>query len=66
VAEQPDDVKTVLIQKLVWLPPVASVDELPTDGVAPNTHCFVEGDDDDSEEEIWMYDGTKWVSVDQL
>lgn len=59
-----DDIHTVLIQKLVWLPPVTHVEELPLAGVAQGTHCFVEGED--SDEEIWEFDGAQWVRIDQL
>lgn len=63
-SDEPDDVKTVLIQKLKWLPPVDSVDDLPTQGVEEGTHCFVEGDDED--EEIWQFTDQRWIRIDQL
>lgn len=61
-----DLIKTQLITKIRWLSPVASAEELPTDGVEDGSHCFVEGPDGDAEEEIWMYEEGKWVRIDEL
>lgn len=62
--EEEDDIKTVLIQKLQWLPPVDTVSQLPPDA-AEGTHCFVEGPDTEGEE-IWKVIGGAWVQVDEL
>jgi len=61
-----DDIKTVLIQKLRWLPPVKRVDQLPQDDVEEGSHCFVEGPDTDGEEQIWQFTEGRWVQIDDL
>lgn len=61
-----DDIKTVLIQKLKWLPPVASLADLPGEGVEEGTHCFVEGPETEGEEQIWQFTGGAWVQIDDL
>ena len=58
-----DDISTMLITKLEWLAPVATVDDLPTDGVKEGAYCFVAPD---GEEEVWQYQSGKWIRVDML
>ena len=58
-----DDIATRRIEKIIWLPPVARVDDLPRDGVLGGTMCFVETD---GEEEVWRFDGNTWIRVDML
>ena len=62
----PDQVKTQLMQKIRWLPPVQSVHDLPVEGVAPGMHCFVESDDAEADEEIWAFNDGQWTRVDTL
>ena len=58
-----DDIETRMMPKVKWLPPVGSFDELPVEGVAPGTLCYVEGDLT-GEEEVWEFlDGT-WSRFD--
>lgn len=61
-----DSIKTQLITKIRWLSPVKSVDDLPIEGVEDGMHCFVEGPEDDGEEEIWAFEDGKWTQVDAL
>lgn len=61
-----DQIKTQLITKIRWLSPVASADDLPVEGVEEGMHCFVEGPENDGEEEIWAFEDGKWVRIDEL
>jgi hypothetical protein len=61
-----DAIKTQLITKIKWLAPVSHPDELPLDGVEDGAHCFVEGEADDAEEEIWMFRAGAWTRIDEL
>ena len=61
-----DQIKTQLITKIRWLPPVERQDQLPTQGVEEGAHCFVEGPDHESDEEIWMYKDGAWIRIDEL
>lgn len=57
-----DEIETRMITKANWLKPVASPDELPTDGVDEGTMCYVEADDAD-EEEVWEFQLGRWVRI---
>lgn len=61
-----DLIKTQMITKIRWLPPVETTDQLPVDGVEEGTHCFVEGPDHEGEEEVWKFEGGRWVREDSL
>jgi hypothetical protein len=43
-----------------WLPPVATVGELPTDNVAEGSLCYVQAQ---GEEAAWQYCQGEWVSL---
>lgn len=58
-----DDIKTQLLTRVKWLPPVDTLDELPQDGVAEGTRCFV-GPEDADVEEVREFRGGRWVIVD--
>jgi hypothetical protein len=62
VERNEDDIETRVISRANWLPPVASPEELPTDGVADGTMCYVEADDAD-EEQVWEFTGGAWVHI---
>lgn len=58
-----DDIATRVIQRVNWLPPVDSPGDLPTEGVAPGTMCFVAVD---GEEEVWEFHEGAWRKFDEL
>ncbi len=58
-----DDIATRVITKVPWLPPVQSVLELPEEGVAEGTMCFVAAD---QEEEVWEFRDGAWCKMDDL
>ena len=60
-----DDIQTQLMTRNSWLPPVSHVDELPIDGVAEETRCFVDPDDAEVEE-VWVFRHGKWHLIDTL
>jgi hypothetical protein len=61
-----DQIKTQLITKMRWLSPVKRAEDLPTADVEEGMHCFVEGEGDDGEEEIWAFEDGRWVQIDEL
>ncbi len=62
MAHTEDDIETRVITKANWLPPVASEYELPVEGIADGTLCYVEADDAD-EEETWEFTEGRWHHV---
>ena len=58
-----DDIATRMITKVPWHSPVASVLDLPQEGVAEGTMCFVAVD---REEEVWEYRDGAWRKFDDL
>ncbi len=60
-----DDIQTQLMTRASWLPPVADVSELPIEGVAEETRCFVDPDDAE-DEEVWVFRQGKWHHIDTL
>lgn len=56
-----DTIKTTLFTKAKWIRPVATVGELPTEGVVEGTRCFVDVDGTDDDEEVWEYTGGQWI-----
>ncbi len=66
MAGSQDDIETMRIEKLVWLPPVRSPTQLPVEGVCDGTLCFVEGPEDDGAEEVWEFRDGAWRVIDNL
>lgn len=58
-----DDIETRMMTRATWLPPVKSQEELPTDGVAEGSMCYVEGDVS-GDEEVWEYRNARWSRLD--
>ena len=58
-----DDIETRIIQKVKWLPPVSDAKDLPTEGVADGSMCYVEGALT-GDEEIWEFNGGTWSRID--
>ena len=58
-----DDIATRRIEKIPWLPPVDSVEDLPTQDVPEGTMCFVEAE---GQEEVYQYTNGAWMRVDML
>ena len=58
-----DDIETRVIQKVKWLPPVESQADLPLEGIAEGTMCYVEGDLT-GEEEVWEFRDGAWHRLD--
>ena len=58
-----DDIETRVMTRANWLPPVKSQDELPTEGVAEGSMCYVEGDVS-GDEEVWEYRNSRWSRLD--
>jgi len=55
--EDPSDAKTQLYTEMKWLPPVASVADLPTADVTEGTYCFV-----DAEQRVYEFVGGEWIT----
>ncbi|MEZ4318362.1 MAG: hypothetical protein R3F61_12700 [Myxococcota bacterium] len=60
-----EDIKTQLLTKAKWLPPVDHVDQLPTEGVEEGTRVFVDCEEADNEE-VWVFQDGSWVHLDSL
>lgn len=60
-----DAIKTQMMTRTKWLPPVDQVGLLPIEGVADGTRCFVATDDEDVED-VYEYQDGIWIVVDQL
>ncbi len=56
-----DTIKTTLFTKAKWLRPVATVADLPANGVAEGTRCFVDVDGTDDDEEVWEFTEGQWI-----
>ncbi|MCA9571971.1 MAG: hypothetical protein KC656_29235 [Myxococcales bacterium] len=62
--DEEDAIKTQLMTRTRWLPPVEKVQDLPIDGVTEGTRCFVDGDGE--VEEVREFRQGIWVIVDAL
>jgi hypothetical protein len=60
-----DQIKTQVMTKAKWLPPVESIDQLPLEDVEEGTRCFVDSDERD-DEEVWEFKDGRWVHLDTL
>ncbi|MCB9679024.1 MAG: hypothetical protein H6737_28240 [Alphaproteobacteria bacterium] len=60
-----DEIKTQMLTKAKWLPPVDDVNLLPIEGVEEGTRCFVDSEAND-EEEVWVFTDGRWVHLETL
>ena len=58
-----DEIETRVMTRANWLPPVKAPEELPTEGVAEGSMCYVEGDVS-GDEEVWEYRNSRWSRFD--
>ena len=60
-----DAIKTHVMTRANWLPPVENVDQLPLADVGEGTRCFVDPDGEE-DEQIWEFRQGRWVRVLQV